>query len=195
MNQLLKDYGQMRPVRYLVTSATEFKEIVTTTNLIFTRAGALAEIEALERVTPFSVIPLPESASRFIACFDVPAVLLGDGRDRETLRLDFGNVELSADRFHYECSDGGAKFCYFAGTLFEANLALAHFESRIARIVGNGNRLTLRRTVRLQVFPPTDKVRSNRLEFLLPALSAEQIKILRQAVRPQSPASADITHN
>lgn len=182
MDELLKTYAEVKPVRYLVTSAIDFKEIVSTTNLIFARVGSLGKIETLERNSILSVIPLPASNSRFIVCFDVPCLLLGESKEMEDQRIDFSGFSLSDGQFDLESYEQGFRFRYQVDSLFDANLILVHFDRLIANIVDGANRLKLKRAVALRVYPANGDGGPNCLEFEVPHLTPEQATSLQEAV-------------
>jgi hypothetical protein len=179
-DEMIKIYGEIKPVRYLVTSAIDFKEIVNTTNRIFAKVGSLPEIEVLEKLSSFSVIPLPDTYSRFIACFGVPKSLLGESHDWISERLDFQKYTLPQNAFRFEAGENSVKFIYEVDCLFETNLALSHFDRCIAKIVDSENRLALKRSVRLYVHPGNGNGCRQRIEIALPQLTAKQVQTLNE---------------
>lgn len=192
-DEMIKTYGEIKPVRYLVTSAIDFKEIVSTTNMIFAKVGSLPEIEGLEKLSSFSVIPLPDTFSRFIACFEVPSSLLGENRDWTSERLDFQKYTLPQGVCRFEAGENSVKFTYEVTCLFEANLALSHFDRCIAKIVDSENRLALKRSVRLHVYPGDGNGCRQRIEIALPQLSPEQIRLLNKEIATTPEATAATT--
>lgn len=176
--ELLKTYGEVKPVRYLVTSAIDFKEIVNTTNLILAKAGSMAEFEALQQMAVFTVIPLPNCRDRFIACFEIPASLLGENRNWESQRLDFSGFSLPENRFRFEGNGHSAKFRCETRSLLDVNIALTHFDHSLAPIINNSSRVALRQSVVLNICPaPGDKAGAI-IELMLPDLTSEQLQAL-----------------
>jgi hypothetical protein len=76
--------------------------------------------------------------------------------------------------------ENSVKFTYEVNCLFETNLVLSHFDRCIAKIVDSENRLALKRSVRLYVYPGNGNGCRHRIEIALPQLSTEQIRVLNE---------------
>ncbi|MCK4858852.1 MAG: hypothetical protein KAT58_12835, partial [candidate division Zixibacteria bacterium] len=99
--ELLAKYGRLRRIRYLISSAVEFKETIASTSRVLGHAETVAEAVTLQKLAKFLVMPLSSSPENFVACFDIPTNLLGERNGSEYDRPDYLSSSITDSDFTF----------------------------------------------------------------------------------------------
>lgn len=145
----------------MVNSASEFVETVHTLNGIIGSLSNRDEVEEVQKLSRFAVIPLPHSQSQFIACFQVPSDLLGEAAARRMLRLDYSHCNIASLDPKVVKRPPTTLYIYSVTNLFEVNVALNHFDNELTTQFDKTQKLRIRHTMSIMVKPgnqPTDPV-------------------------------------
>jgi hypothetical protein len=189
--ELLEKYGKLRRIRYLVSSAIEFRETVSSTSRIIGQAQTPEDALDLLKLTKFEVVPLPASASAFVTCFDVPNSLLGERNNGHCYKPDLSRFRLSCNDFDFEASDSQACCNYRAGNLFDLNLAIRDFDRRLRAIATEENRLRLRNSISLNVQPAPSPDQKHEVSFVLEGLTPDEAAKLTPERSDPSPVAPE----
>lgn len=144
-------YGLPKCVRYMVNSTLDFLEVLYTVNSIVGSAVDRSEIEAIQRSAKFSIIPLPHSQSKFIACLELPLGLLGTTAARRPLHLDFSEYDEPNAKVVIVRNPPMILATYSVQTLFDVNYAIHHFEASVAPYIPQAQWLRVRRSLTIGV--------------------------------------------
>ena len=76
VDKIADKYGEPRPVKYLVTSLDDLKDVVDTVNFTVSNNCKKDDLEQITNSIRVNMIPLQSSKSSFIISMNVPALLL-----------------------------------------------------------------------------------------------------------------------
>ncbi|MGB5107024.1 MAG: hypothetical protein WBP29_11145 [Candidatus Zixiibacteriota bacterium] len=147
----IEKYGAPRCIRYMVSSTLEFLEVLHTVNAIIGTLPDRREVESIQRAATFSIIPLPHSESKFIACLNLPVDLLGASSVRRPLLLDFSEYDEPNAKAPIVHKAGMLTITYCVKSLFEVNYAIHHFEANVAHLIPQSQWLRVRRSMGVTV--------------------------------------------
>jgi hypothetical protein len=176
----------MRPLRYLVSSTAEFREVIDTVNQIVGRAESESDAEEYHRKCRFSMIRLPGSLSKFIACFDVPKALLGKSRVGIPKVPDFSTAKVETNRYRTSFSSSRLTVCYDVDTLFDLNVALVHLNAGLQQCLRGMEVIKMRRAMLLGPHRDSADRSASRVCLILPAVG---VTLARRIQRGLSIAS------
>ena len=144
-------YGPPKCIRYMVNSTPEFLEVIHAVNGIIGTLSDPKEVERIHKASKFSVISLPHSQSKFIACFEIPANLLGASSSRRPLLLDFSehSHKLSADQIVRKPPQVFLNFP--VRCLYDINFALYLFEAALAPTIPTSQWFRVKRSISIIV--------------------------------------------
>jgi hypothetical protein len=177
--ELVSRYGKTKKVRYLVNSVLDFREVATTINLMVGRLDDPTEVELIQRNVEFSSIPLPNTLSKFIACFGLPSALLGEARVTTSLRLDFKKFPAPEVKSAFNLDRHQAVIAHPISSLFDLNLAMHDFDTRLAQLVTSSSRLDLKRSVRMRM-SPLQNGEGGQLALIIPNVTSEGFDSLKR---------------
>lgn len=175
-------YGKLRRIRYLISSAVEFRETVASTNRIIGHAQSLADSITLQKLAKLYVMPLSSSPSNFVACFDVPVNLLGERNGDDYERPNYAAEPIPNSDFTFLHKESLTSCSYRAHTLWDVNVALTDFERRLKSIITDENRRQLRDSLLINVKPAVDVHQKHLINFILPGLEPSQVEKLHNAI-------------
>ncbi len=144
-------YGLPKCVRYMVNSTLEFLEVLHTVNSIIGSVVDRSEIEAIQRSANFSIIPLPHSQTKFIACLELPLGLLGATGARRPLQLDFSEFDEPNAKVPIMRNPPMVIATYEVRTLFDVNYAIHSFEASVAPYIPQAQWLRVKRSLAIAV--------------------------------------------
>ncbi len=182
--ELLARYGRLRRIRYLISSAVEFKETIASTSRVIGHAETVVEAKALQKLARFLVLPLSSSPENFVACFDIPANLLGERNGSEYDRPDYLSSPIADSEFTFLHKESLTSCSYRASCLWEINVAHADFERRLKSILTEANRRALRDALVINIKPAAEANEKHLLNFILSDLSASEVEKLQAAAAP-----------
>jgi hypothetical protein len=182
--ELLARYGRLRRIRYLISSAVEFKETIASTSRVIGHAETVAEAVTLQKLAKFLVMPLSSSPENFVACFDIPTNLLGERNGSEYDRPDYLSSSITDSDFTFLHKESLTSCSYRANCLWEINVAHADFERRLKCILTEANRRTLRDALVINVKPAAEAEEKHLINFVMSNLSASDVEKLQAASTP-----------
>lgn len=144
-------FGVIRVIRYMVNSTPEFLEVIHTVNGIIGMVNRLEDVEMIQKHAKFSIITLPHSETKFIACFEVPGDLLGQSSSRKALLLNFSEYDDKDPTHQIVKKPPHVLFSYRVKTLFDINFALYRFEATLAPTIPQSQWARVRRSTSIMV--------------------------------------------
>lgn len=146
-------FGVLKTIRYMVNSTPEFLEVVHTVNGIVGGASRPEDVELIQQLATFSVISLPHSQSKFIACFEIPSDLLGHNSSRRAVQLDYSEYTNKGHLPQIINKQPNVMFIYNVKTLFDINFSLYQFEATLAPTIPQSQWMRVRRSTTIMVSP------------------------------------------
>ncbi|MFH2056797.1 MAG: hypothetical protein ABIJ61_12630 [bacterium] len=186
--ELIAKYGKLRRIRYLISSAVEFKETTGSTSKVLGHAASREDLVALQKLAKFYVMPLSSSPSNFVACFDVPKSMLGERNGDAYERPDYAAQPIAASDFTFLQKESLTSCSYRVGCLWEINVALADFDRRLRSILTESNGRRLRDSLVINVKPANEEGQKHLVNFILPDLDQGQVEKLHAALAPATEA-------
>lgn len=144
-------FGSSKCIRYMVNSTLEFLEVLHTVNAIIGAVQNRADVESIQRSSTFTVIPLPHSQSKFIACLEIPSELLGTSGIRRPLLLDYSEFDEPNKKAEIVRRFPTLLVTYPVKSLFDVNYAIYHFEASIAPLIPQAQWLRVRRSLAVAI--------------------------------------------
>jgi len=74
--QLAKNYGTRKDIRYLISSLDDLWDVINTVNKMIEKRCEKGDIVPLKKAISMSIIPLKNSLSAFILSFNVPSLVV-----------------------------------------------------------------------------------------------------------------------
>lgn len=146
-------FGILKTIRYMVNSTPEFLEVIHTVNGIIGAASRSEDVELIQQLATFSVIPLPHSQTKFIACFEIPGDLLGQNSSRRAILLDYSEYTKKAHLPQIISKPPSVLFIYNVKTLFDINFSLYQFEATLAPTIPQSQWMRVKRSTSIMVSP------------------------------------------
>ena len=146
-------FGVLKTIRYMVNSTPEFLEVIHTVNGIVGTANRPEDVELIQQLAVFSVIPLPHSQSKFIACFEIPSDLLGHNSSRKAVQLDYSEYANKGHLPQIINKQPNVLFIYNVKTLFDINFSLYQFEATLAPTIPQSQWMRVRLSSSIMVSP------------------------------------------